>query len=127
MSYEMKGTVKVIMDLQEFDSGFTKREFVITTDAKYPQDVKFETVRERTNICAAIKVGQVVNVSFDVRGNEYKDRFYVNLNCWKAVVIDAEKSTQSDKPEYTTDDPPADDTAPSGSKSVESETEDYPF
>ena len=81
MSYEMKGTVKVIMDLQEFDSGFTKREFVITTEDKYPQDVKFETVRERTNICAAIKVGQVVNVSFDVRGNEYKERFYVNLNC----------------------------------------------
>jgi hypothetical protein len=30
MELEVKGTIKVIMDLKTFDSGFTKREFVIT-------------------------------------------------------------------------------------------------
>lgn len=83
MSYDMTGTVKVVLDLMTFDSGFTKREFVITTQDQYPQDVKFETVRDKTSICDKIQEGQEVTVSFDVRGNEYKGRYYVNLNAWR--------------------------------------------
>ena len=37
---EITGKVKVIMDMQSFDSGFTKREFVVTTKEQYPQDIK---------------------------------------------------------------------------------------
>ena len=29
------------------------------------------------------EVGQKVQLNFDIRGNEYKDRYYVNLSCWK--------------------------------------------
>ena len=44
MGYEMTGTVKVIMEAQTFQSGFSKREFVLTVeDGKYPQDIAFDT------------------------------------------------------------------------------------
>ena len=46
MSHNLKGKVKEVGETQEFSSGFTKREFVITTDDKYPQDVKFEVVKD---------------------------------------------------------------------------------
>jgi hypothetical protein len=39
MSYELTGTVTHIFDAMEFESGFKKREFVVKTDDKYPQDV----------------------------------------------------------------------------------------
>lgn len=48
-AYEMTGAVKVVMDEVTFPSGFNKREFVVTTeDDRYPQDIKFETVKEKT-------------------------------------------------------------------------------
>jgi single-strand DNA-binding protein len=98
MSYELTGTITRIFDAMEFESGFKKREFVVKTDDKYPQDVKFEMVKNKnaekdmTNVLDKYAVGQKVNVSFDIRGNAYNDRFYVNLLCWK---INAEESQDS--------------------------------
>ena len=66
-----------------FDSGFTKREFVVTSDERYPQDIKFECVKERVSLLDNVSEGDEVTVSFDLRGNEYKERYYVNLVAWK--------------------------------------------
>lgn len=93
--YEAQGTLKIINDIQTFGSGFTKREFVITTaDSKYPQDIKFEIVQDKCAQLDQYKVGQAVNVSFDIRGNEYQGKYYVNLNCWK-IQAGAGGGTQS--------------------------------
>lgn len=81
--YEMTGAVRAILDLQTFASGFSKREFVIETRDKYPQMIKLECVKDKTQELEKIQVGDVVDVSFDIRGSEYKDRFYVNLVAWK--------------------------------------------
>ena len=89
-SYDLTGTVKLIMDVQTFDSGFTKREFVVTTqDDRFPQDIKFECVKEKCDLLEAVKPGQEVKVSFDLRGNEYKERYYVNLNAWRVGPTEA--------------------------------------
>lgn len=96
--YEMDGKVKVVFDTQTFGSGFQKREFVITTaDDKYPQDIKFEVLKEKCEMLDSLKSGQSVKVSFDIRGNEYKDRFYVNLNAWKIDASDGGGSSD-DRP-----------------------------
>ncbi len=82
--YEASGTIKLINETQTFPSGFSKREFVITTEHdKYPQDLKFEVVKDRCDMLDQFEVGQKVQLNFDIRGNEYKDRYYVNLSCWK--------------------------------------------
>ena len=81
---ETDGTVKVIYDTQTFASGFAKREFVIEVpDGKYPQMLKFECVKDKVSMLDNVKVGDNVSVSFDIRGSEYKERFYVNLVAWK--------------------------------------------
>ena len=87
-SYDLEGKVKVIMDEQSFDSGFTKREFVVTTDEKYPQDIKFECVKDKCSMLDEYPAGQNVKVSFNMRGNEFKERYYVNLTCWKMEAAD---------------------------------------
>jgi hypothetical protein len=82
--YEMQGSVKWIGETQSFASGFTKREFVLTSaHDKYPQDIKFEVVKDKCTVLDQFSVGQDVTVSFDVRGNEYNGKYYVNLACWK--------------------------------------------
>ena len=79
----MKGKIKAIMDEQRFDSGFYKREFVITTNEQYPQDIKFELMKEKVEMLGGMSVGDAVNVKFDVRGREWNGNYYVNLNAWK--------------------------------------------
>ena len=92
MSLQLKGTIKVIGEKQTFDSGFQKVEFVITTnDEKYPQDVKFEIVQDKVDdFLKYNKVGSVVDVDFNVRGNEYKEKYYVSLSAWKVFKSTAE-------------------------------------
>ena len=80
---ELKGRVKLIMDTQTFDSGFTKREFVVTTEEQYPQDVKFECIKDKTALLDSYNVGDTINVHFNIRGNEYNGRYFVNLQAWR--------------------------------------------
>jgi len=102
--YELSGKIKVIEDTQSFASGFTKREFVVTTqDDKYPQDIKFEVVKDKTRLLDNLTVGQDVSVNFDIRGNEYNGRYYVNLNCWKLQPSGGsnnQKSTPKNEPNF---------------------------
>lgn len=76
--------MKWIGETQTFPSGFTKREFVVTTSHdKFPQDLKFETVKDKCAMLDSFECGQDVQVSFDIRGNEYNGKYFVNLSCWK--------------------------------------------
>ena len=79
MPYEMTGSVIRVMDTQTFPSGFSKREFVIQTDEKYPQQIKLECIKERCSLLEGIRENDEVEVRFVVRGNEHDGRFYVNL------------------------------------------------
>ncbi len=81
--YEASGTIKLINDIQSFASGFTKREFVVTTGDKYPQDLKFEVVKDKCAMLDAFEPGQAVQVNFDIRGKEYNGKYFVNLSAWK--------------------------------------------
>jgi len=82
--YETSGKLKWIGEVQSFPSGFTKREFVVTTAAdKYPQDLKFEIVKDKCAMLDPFEIGQDVEISFDIRGNEYNGKYFVNLSCWK--------------------------------------------
>lgn len=91
--YETSGKLKVISDIQSFASGFTKREFVVTTaHDKYPQDLKFEVVKDKCSLLDSFQVGQEVQVNFDIRGNEYNGKYFVNLSCWKLQAADGSSS-----------------------------------
>lgn len=83
MSFELKGKIKKIFDQQDFPSGFYKRDFVITTEEQYPQDVKFTAAKERSEQVAKYAEGDSVTVKFDIRGREYNGNFYVDLNAWR--------------------------------------------
>jgi single-strand DNA-binding protein len=96
-SYDMTGNVKAVMDQQNFDSGFTKREFVVTTEEdRFPQDIKFQCVKEKVSLLDNVKEGDRVNVTFDLRGNEYNDRYYVDLTAWKVAPADDERDPKGD-------------------------------
>ena len=87
MSLQLTGTIKVIFQTETYPSGFTKREFVVTTKEQYPQDVKFELVKDKTAILDSLREGQEVTVHFNVRGNEYQGKYFVSLQGWKVEKV----------------------------------------
>ena len=94
--YEAAGKMKWIGTTQSFPSGFSKREFVVTTaHDKYPQDIKFEVVKDKCPVLDDFDLGQDVQVSFDIRGNEYNGKYFVNLACWKLQAADGGSKASS--------------------------------
>ena len=94
--YEAAGKMKWIGTTQSFPSGFSKREFVVTTaHDKYPQDIKFEVVKDKCPVLDDFDLGQDVQVSFDIRGNEYNGKYFVNLACWKLQAADGASKASS--------------------------------
>lgn len=105
-SFELIGTLKVLEDTQTFASGFAKREFVIEVpDGQYPQMVKFEAVRDKIDQLSTISIGSTLKVTFDIRGNEYKGRYYVNLNAWK-IQVEGGNDGGGGAPQGASEDPP---------------------
>ena len=99
-THEIKGTIKLIEDTKEFSSGFKKREFVITTDdGKYPQDIKFEVLKDKCDSMDQFSVGDSVDVSFNIKGNEYNGSYYVNLQCWRIAKDGAGQQQQPHPPQ----------------------------
>ena len=106
-AYDMEGTIKLINETQTFNSGFTKREFVITTDDdRYPQSVKFESVKDKIAQLDGLAPGQRVKVTFDIRGNEYNGKYYVSLTAWKVETTSpASAPPIADEPPFEDDFP----------------------
>ena len=77
------GTVYNVGEIITFDSGFTKREFVIETDDQYPQKIKLELLKDATALVDESMLGEKVTASFDLQGREYDGKFYTNVKCWK--------------------------------------------
>lgn len=111
--WNVKGRIKVIEEVQTFDSGFTKQRIVITTDEKYPQDIAIDFTKDNIAKLNGFTTGKTVDVSINIRGNEYNNKYYVNLEGWKiegianeAVKAASDKMVKADLVEEPTDDLP---------------------
>ena len=83
MSYEIKGKVEKVLELQEFPSGFYKQTLVIKTGDKFPQLIPIEFAKEKTELLNGLGPGNEVTVMFDLRGREWNGKYYPDINGWK--------------------------------------------
>jgi hypothetical protein len=86
MSFELSGSIKAIFPEQNFDSGFKKREFLLSAaDGKFTNDFKFECLKEKIDLIDHLKEGDNVTVSFNIRCNEWQGKYFTNLIAWKIM------------------------------------------
>ena len=89
MSFETSGKLHVKHDTQQVTERFAKREFVLEIgDGPYPQHIKFQLVQDKTSVLDPFEVGDILQVSFDLRGREYTSpkgevSYFTNLNAWR--------------------------------------------
>lgn len=79
----LKGKVIRVGDVQTINEKFKKREIVIATLTEYPQTIPVEFVNDRSDMITISDVGKTVTVHYDLRGREWKDRYFVNVQGWK--------------------------------------------
>jgi hypothetical protein len=87
--FKLTGTVKVIKETVQVNDKFSKREFVINdSSSMYPQDIMFQSVQDKVSIMDSYKVGDTVEVSFNLRGREWTSpqgevKYFNTLEAWR--------------------------------------------
>lgn len=88
MAYQAKGFLHEIFDTQQVSEKFSKREFVLEIqDGRYPQHIKFQLVQDKCDLVEPYRIGQEVEVTFDLRGRAHEKNgqktYYTTLDAWR--------------------------------------------
>lgn len=105
---EIKGKLHEIAPTQQVTDSMKKREVIVEyiENPQYPEYLKFEAIQDKTSLLDSFKVGDNVEVFFNLRGRPWTDKtgkktYFNSLQLWKIVKLDG--NTQ---PEYAS---PVDD------------------
>ena len=105
-SFEIVGVLKLKNDIVQVSEKFSKREFVITTDAgtSYPQHLSMQFTQDKCGLLDAVNEGDEVKVNFNLRGREWAGpegvRYFNSLEAWKIERVGAGQPAKYDGPEY---------------------------
>lgn len=87
---DIKGKIIEIYDTVQVSEKFRKREFVVeyAENAQYPEFVKFELTQDKCDALNGYKVGQDIEVHFNLRGRRWTDpkgetKYFNSLQAWK--------------------------------------------
>jgi len=92
---EVTGLLKVKFDTQKVSDKFTKRDFVLTTDAStpYPQQVSFQLTQDKCASIDSFNNGDDIKVHFNLRGREWNGpqgvKYFNTLEAWKVEKVAA--------------------------------------
>jgi hypothetical protein len=106
---QITGIVYRIFDTQQVNPTFRKREFVVeySENPSYPQFIKFETIQEKCDDLNNFKLGDKVEVSFNLKGRKWinpqnQEVFFNTLDAWRIVKLDNSSSNSSSTPNSNT-------------------------
>ncbi len=84
MSFEVEGRLHRKFDVENKTASFQAREFVIEIQSgNFPQFIKFQLTQDRCSAIDPYSEGDQIKVYFDLRGREWNDKYFTNLNAWK--------------------------------------------
>ena len=120
---EIKGKVHEVSATQQVTDSLKKRELIIEyiENPQYPEYLKFEAIQDRTSLLDNTKVGDDVEVFFNLKGRKWTDKmgkvvYFNTLQLWKINALSAAGAAST--PEYA---------APSADISSTSDDDDLPF
>lgn len=123
---DVKGKVHDLSDVINVNETFRKRELVIefAENPQYPEYVKFEAIQDRVALMDNVKVGQEVEVFFNLKGRQWTNKqgekqYFNTLQLWKVNVLGATEAAASNAtPAYA---------APVDISATPGEDDDLPF
>jgi hypothetical protein len=88
MNYTIEGKVVVVTETTQITEKFAKREIVIETDDKYPQQVMLEFSQDKCQLLDNCKVDDNVQIGFNIRGREWNGKYFTRLEGWNIKLLD---------------------------------------
>lgn len=101
MSYEIKGEIVRIEDVQTFASGFQKRNIVVKTLENYPQEILIEFMKDKVDLPDAHSIGSIVTVSININGRMWESptgekKWFNSIIGWKMIKEGGSSPTDSE-------------------------------
>ena len=91
MSFEIIGKLHKLFETENKTDKFQAREFVIEiSEGMYPQFIKFQLTQDRCGLLDAFTAGEDIKVHFDLRGREWNEKYFTNLNAWRLEKVASE-------------------------------------
>jgi len=115
---ELKGKVHEIGALQQVSETFKKRDLIVeyAENPTYPEYIRFEALQDKTALFDSLKVGDEIEVSFNLRGRPWtakdgKVSYFNSLVVWRinALTNNAAASTPAYAPPVDLNSAPGDD------------------
>lgn len=104
---ELKGKVHEIGAVTNVNETFKKRELIVeyAENPQYPEFIKFEATQDKVSLFDAVKVGDQVEVFFNLRGRPWTDKagktsYFTSLIAWRINVLGAGQAATENTPEY---------------------------
>ena len=88
---ELKGKLKVINDVVQVSDKFKRRDVVITTDDKYPQDVLVQFSQDNVFLVDEFVLEDEVTIGYNIRGREWVNpktgevKYFNTIEGWRIV------------------------------------------
>jgi hypothetical protein len=118
MAYDVTGKLHKVFDTENKTDSFRAREFVIETDDRgYKNYIKFQLTQDRCDLIESYKPEDMITVTFDLRGREWNEKYFTNLNAWKIAPLEQPSGGESSEFPSVDDEPSA--------ASVDNNTEDF--
>lgn len=96
---EVTGKIKLIDSEKAVgNSGFKKRDIVVTTDEQYPQSILIQFVQDKCDLLNGFKVGEAVTISINLRGREWvnpqgESVYFNTIQGWRIAKQDTSKQS----------------------------------
>ena len=121
MAFELEGKLHKKFETESKTATFQAREFVIfLEDGNYPQYIKFQLTQDRCALIDNFNEGEILKITFDLRGREWNDKYFTNLNAWKVDKAATEATPPPDAAPF-----PEDNQLP-GNENLDNNANDMP-
>jgi single-strand DNA-binding protein len=104
-----KGTVVQVTPLQTISDKFRKQDFTIKTfDEKFPQFLTFQVVNDKCDLVRNLNAGDVVEVSYNLRGREWTSpegvtKYFNTVEAW-SISLSSQPVQTTQAPSNENDD-----------------------
>lgn len=109
---EIEGKIKMIGETVSIgNNGFEKREAVVTTEEKYPQDIMVEFTQNNVNLLDKFQIGQGVKIGINLRGREWinpqgEAKYFNSIQGWRIESLGDVNNIEVNEPKEVKGDPP---------------------
>lgn len=104
----LTGVIKRITDTQVVGNGFRKRELVLTTKDKYPQNILIEFVQDKCDSLDRFNTNDEVQVAINIKGREWTSpqgdvKYFTTVQGWNIKESELEVTTADHSPDREDD------------------------